>query len=173
MRGDPMKQSIWSKVPCFTKTGTFTGSIVRIEETDMGIAKLFFKPDRTSGWPIRLTSPIQLSVLGWAGWSRRFPDMQRNSTAVGRASVSALSGNCERGVFDLSYRPDHRWGRKACLQHGLSDGGKSLLYPAVFRCCKFQTKKSAAKNPVKQFWKFILRIRVSQIFYTWPRTTVK
>jgi len=43
-----MKQSIWSKVPCFTKTGTFTGSIVRIEETDMGIAKLFFKPDRTT-----------------------------------------------------------------------------------------------------------------------------
>ena len=41
-----MKQSIWSRVPRFTKTGTFTGSIVRIEETGTpGTARLFFKPD--------------------------------------------------------------------------------------------------------------------------------
>ena len=44
-----MKQSIWSRVPHFTKTGTFTGSIVRIEETGTpGTARLFFKPDGTT-----------------------------------------------------------------------------------------------------------------------------
>lgn len=121
MRDDPMKQSIWSKVPCFTKTGTFTGSIVQIEETDtMGIAKLFFKPDKTTP----PEPPADLSVsrplynylyrdeLDAAG---AFQISGGIRLAVGRASVSALSGNFERGVFDLSYRPDHRWGRKACL----------------------------------------------------------
>lgn len=44
-----MKQTIWSRVPHFTKTGIFTGSIVRIEETGApGTAKLFFKPDGTT-----------------------------------------------------------------------------------------------------------------------------
>ena len=38
---------------------------------------------------------------------------------------------------------------------------------------KFQAEKFRAKNPVKQFPKSILRIRVSQIFYTWTRTSVK
>ena len=47
-----------------------------------------------------------------------------------------------------------------CLQYG-------------FRYCKFRTKNSTAKNQVKSSRKFILRIRVSQIFYTWPRTSVK
>lgn len=47
-----------------------------------------------------------------------------------------------------------------CLQYG-------------YRCHKFQAKKFRAKNPVKQFPKSILRIRVSQIFYTWTRTSVK
>lgn len=44
-----MKQSIWSRVPHFTKTGTLNGSIVRIEETSTpGTARLFFKPDGTT-----------------------------------------------------------------------------------------------------------------------------
>ena len=44
-----MKQSIWSRVPRFTKTGIFTGSIVRIEEMGTpGTARLFFKPDGTA-----------------------------------------------------------------------------------------------------------------------------
>ena len=47
-----------------------------------------------------------------------------------------------------------------CLQYG-------------YRCHKFQAKKFKAKNPVKQFPKSILRIRVSQIFYTWTRASIK
>ena len=44
-----MKRSIWSRVPHFTKTGTFNGSIVRIEETSTPeTARLFFKPDGTT-----------------------------------------------------------------------------------------------------------------------------